>query len=268
MIDAFVDIAFRGAGKDVKTKDFLAFVILNDQDHSRRYIKILSEDGANSTQSVTDMYNMLVAPRMMAVYPNTFAKADKIKRAETMSEFVTGAGVKVSADTVGTSQRGDVQDAYRPDLVWFNDFETRVTLRSAVKTRFTINLNGVEHNVTFQDQLPNDPQELANLRDTLFTQAHQSKKAGAPMKLHLANPAVMRDSGITAIIEARQVYYLGRAYPDTLFDPVEAGIGRTMKIIIKLAIAAVGFSGGMAIGIQSITPPPYYQSPVAFLYQL
>jgi len=136
VIDAFVNIAFRGAGKDVKTKDFIAFVILNDTDHSRRFFKVIAEDGSNSTQAVTDIYNMLVAPRVLAVHPDTFAKAgDKVKLAETMHDFVTATGVKVTADTVGSSQRGAVQDVYRPDFIWFNDFENRITLRSAVKTR-------------------------------------------------------------------------------------------------------------------------------------
>lgn len=135
-IDAFVNAAFRGAGKDVKTKDFIAFVILNDKNHYRRYFKILSEDSSNSTQSVTDIYNTLVDQRIMRVYPDTFVKtSDKSKLAETMSDFMTATGIKVTADSVGSSQRGDVQDASRPDFIWYNDFESRVTLRSAVKSR-------------------------------------------------------------------------------------------------------------------------------------
>lgn len=135
VLDAFVNAAFRGAGKDVKTKDFIAFVILNDKNHFRRYFKILAEDGGNATQSSTDIYNSLIEPRVLAVYPETFQSQSKAKLAETMSEFVTATGIKVSADTVGTSQRGDVQDASRPDFIWYNDFESRTTLRSAVKTR-------------------------------------------------------------------------------------------------------------------------------------
>lgn len=136
VLDAFVDAAFRGAAKDVKMKDFITFVILNDKNHFRRYFKILAEDGGNSTQSATDIYNALVDGRVMAVYPETFAKqGGKVKNAETMGEFVTTTGIKVAADSVGTSQRGDVQDASRPDFIWYNDFESRTTLRSAVKTK-------------------------------------------------------------------------------------------------------------------------------------
>jgi hypothetical protein len=133
-IDIFVDIAFKGAGKDVKTKLFIAFFILNDLESRRRFVKVLAEDGGNSTQSVTDIYNMLVEPRITQMYPDTFGKT-VFKREETMSSFTTTTGVKVVADTIYTSQRGDVQEAARPDFIWFNDFETRKTLRSAVITK-------------------------------------------------------------------------------------------------------------------------------------
>jgi hypothetical protein len=62
-LDSFIDIAFRGAGKDVKTQLFIVFAILNDTKHFRKYYKVLSDDGTNSVQSVTDIYNMLVNPQ-------------------------------------------------------------------------------------------------------------------------------------------------------------------------------------------------------------
>ena len=133
-IDYFIDVAFRGAGKDVKTKLFIAYTILNDKDRTRRYFKVLSEDTANSKQVVTDIYNMLVNPKIVSHYPNTFGKS-VFKREETMSAFTTATGIKVLADTVGTEQRGAIQEENRPDFVWFNDFESRKTLRSTVITK-------------------------------------------------------------------------------------------------------------------------------------
>lgn len=130
-IDYFVNIAFRGAGKDVKTKLFIAYVILNDTNRVRKYFKVLSEDTANSKQIVTDIYNMLVHPSVVSYYPGTFGKS-VFKREETMSAFTTATGVKIAADTVGTEQRGAIQEENRPDFIWFNDFESRKTLRSAV----------------------------------------------------------------------------------------------------------------------------------------
>ena len=133
-LDSFVNIAFRGAGKDVKTQLLIAFVILNDKKHFRRYFKCLSDDKMNSGQSVTDIYNMLVNPKIVSVYNDTFEKT-VFKREERRDSFTTKSGIKVLADIVGTGQRGAKQEEARPDFIWFNDFETRKTLRSAVITR-------------------------------------------------------------------------------------------------------------------------------------
>lgn len=133
-IDQFIDAAFRGAGKDVKTKLFIPFCILNDVNHFRKYFKVLSADLTNSKQTVTDIYNMLINPRIVEMYPDTFERTG-YKREETMASFTTARGIKVIADTIGTEQRGAIQEEARPDFIWFNDFETRKTLRSAVITR-------------------------------------------------------------------------------------------------------------------------------------
>lgn len=131
---AFVDIAFRGASKTARTKLFLAYCILNDLDHHRRYVKVLSADDTNSKQIVVDIYNMFVHPKVAAMYPDTFEKSS-FKREEKMETFTTAFGVKVIADTVGTAQRGALQEESRPDLILFEDFEDRLTLYSAKKTR-------------------------------------------------------------------------------------------------------------------------------------
>lgn len=133
-LTSFVNIQFRGSGKTVRTKLFLAFCICNDLEHSRKYIKVLSQDGNNSKQIVTDVYNMLVQPEVIRLYPEIFRKTNQ-KREETMSSFTTATGVKIISDTVGTSQRGAIQEDARPDLIWFEDIEDRLTLRSAVKTK-------------------------------------------------------------------------------------------------------------------------------------
>lgn len=133
-LDSFINIAFRGAGKDVKTQLFIAYAILNDTGVFRKYYKVLSDDATNSVQSVTDIYNMLVNPKVTEYYPNTFEKT-VFKREERKDAFTTSKGIKVIADIVGTSQRGEKQEEARPDFIWANDFETRKTLRSAVITR-------------------------------------------------------------------------------------------------------------------------------------
>lgn len=133
-IPSFTNIAFRGAAKTARTKLFIAFCICNDAQHFRKYLKILSEDGINSKQIVTDIYNMLIEHNVKKIYPEVFIKTSQ-KREETMSAFTTSTMIKVTSGTVGTDQRGQIQEESRPDLIWFEDFENRKTLRSAVKTK-------------------------------------------------------------------------------------------------------------------------------------
>lgn len=133
-LTTFVDIVFRGGAKTVRTKLLFAYCIANDLLHRRKYMKVLAEDGVNSKQIVTDIYNMLVKPEVAALYPEIFQK-NNTKREETMASFTTSTGIKLVAGTVGTDQRGAVQEEARPDFIWFEDFENRMTLRSAVKTK-------------------------------------------------------------------------------------------------------------------------------------
>jgi len=134
-ISSYTNIAFRGGAKTVRTKLFMAFCIANDMFHKHRYIRVLALDRVNSQQIVTDLYNMLACtPELVQVYPEIFAKTDK-KREEKMSVFTTATGVKVSSDTVIVDQRGAVQEEARPSFLWFEDFETRKSLRSLVQTQ-------------------------------------------------------------------------------------------------------------------------------------
>lgn len=133
IIDEFIDGAFRGAAKTTRTKLFFAFVIANDMEHSMRYLKVATKDIANAKQIVTDLYNMLATGQVRYYYPEIFEKTPE-KRQETMGVFTTATSVMVRATTVGVEQRGQMQEDARPDVVWFDDFETRKTLRSAVET--------------------------------------------------------------------------------------------------------------------------------------
>ena len=126
----FLDIAFRGFAKTTRTKLFIAFCIANDEEHYRKYYKVLSKDLGNAKQSTTDVYNMLISKRVRGAYPEIFQKTDA-KREETMASFTTATGVKMTADTIGTDQRGQIQDESRPDFIFFDDIETRLSLMSA-----------------------------------------------------------------------------------------------------------------------------------------
>jgi len=132
--DSFINAGFRGCSKTTRNKLLIAFCIANDESRTRKFIKILSSDGTNSRQFVTDIYNMFVTERVAYHYPEIFQKGVK-KREETMSSFTTSNGVKITSGTVGMEQRGDVQEESRPDFILYTDFETRKTLRSAVITQ-------------------------------------------------------------------------------------------------------------------------------------
>lgn len=133
----FLNIAFRGCAKTTLMKLFVAFVLLNDEDHYRKFIKVLTKDGANSRQVVTDVYNLMV--EVQHIYGDVFENDSKKKHEETMASFTMTCGVKLSASTVGKTQRGQVQDAYRPDWIWFDDIEDRDSADSDTITRKIIN---------------------------------------------------------------------------------------------------------------------------------
>ena len=133
----FLNLAARGLAKTSLAKLFITFIILNDIHHFRKYIKILSKDGKNPKQIVTDIYNMCVEVR--DIYGDMFEKENKdIKREERMDSFTLKSGVKLTASTVGQNQRGNVQDAYRPDWLVFDDVESSETVKSIAITETII----------------------------------------------------------------------------------------------------------------------------------
>ncbi len=177
-LKSFINLAFRGASKTTRTKLFFAFSIANDTEHIKKYIKILSHDITNCRQFTTDVYNMLIDARVKQMYPEIFEKTDT-KREETMGSFTTATGIKMMSDTVGTSQRGSIQEDSRPDIILFDDFETRETLRSAIKTK-TIwdNMQEAKDGLSYNGgtiYLGNYISELANVQ-RLIEKEDDSKK--------------------------------------------------------------------------------------------
>jgi hypothetical protein len=127
-----IEIAFRGDAKTTHLKLFVTFVILNDKDHSRKYLKVLSRDLKNAVQFTTDVYNNIVTVR--GIYGDIFEKESDIKREERMTGFTTKDKVKLLAGTVGQSQRGHLHDGFRPDWVLFEDVEDRESVSSIAIT--------------------------------------------------------------------------------------------------------------------------------------
>lgn len=128
-----LNIAGRGLAKTTIAKLFITFVLLNDRDQHRRYIKILTKDFKNSKQIVTDVYNLTVEVR--EIYGDVFEKEGDLKREETMGSFTMKDGRKLASGTVGQTQRGHIQDAYRPDWLIGDDLEDRDSVKSSTVTQ-------------------------------------------------------------------------------------------------------------------------------------
>lgn len=127
-----LELAYRGFAKTTLAKLFIAYCLLNDKEEFRKYIKVISKDLKNSKQIVTDIYNLMV--ELMHIYGDVFKKEGRKKQEETMGEFTMTKGTKLSAGTVGQTQRGHVQDAYRPDWILFEDVEDRESISSVTIT--------------------------------------------------------------------------------------------------------------------------------------
>jgi hypothetical protein len=127
-----MELGFRGCAKTSLLELTTTFILLNDTTTRKKYIKILARDLKNSRQLVTDIYNKVI--EVEDIYGDLFEDEGKKKREETMSSFTMKKGVKLSAGTVGQSQRGHKQDAYRPDWVLFEDIEDRESISSQVIT--------------------------------------------------------------------------------------------------------------------------------------
>jgi len=132
----YTNLGFRGCAKSTYSKLFIAYALLNDMDHTRRYIKVLARNLGNSKQMVTDIFNLIV--EVKPLYGNLFPKQKETKGEETMLVFTTVDGVKLMAGTVGMTQRGHIQDAYRPDFLIFDDVEDRESINSLAQTEATI----------------------------------------------------------------------------------------------------------------------------------
>ncbi len=133
----YLNLGFRGCAKTSYTKLFLAYVLLNDMEHHRKYIKVLTRNFGNSKQIVTDVYNMIVEVKQL--YGDILIRENKKqKQEESMASFTTSDQVKLLAGTIGMTQRGHVQDAYRPDLLMFDDVEDRESIQSLKTTESTI----------------------------------------------------------------------------------------------------------------------------------
>lgn len=133
----YINLGFRGCGKTTMTKLLLTYFMLADMSLRRKYVKVLTRNQGNSKQIVTDVYNMMV--ELKDWYGNYFIKEDAKKREETMGSFTMTDGRKLLSGTIGMTQRGHLQDAFRPDFILFDDVEDNESIESLAQTEATIN---------------------------------------------------------------------------------------------------------------------------------
>lgn len=133
----YLNLGFRGCAKTSYTKLFITFALLNDYQRTRKYIKVMTRNLGNAKQIVTDVYNNCISLKPM--YGDIFLKEGDKKREETMGAFTTVDQRKLLAGTIGITQRGHLQDAYRPDWIVFDDVEDRESIQSLAQTEATIN---------------------------------------------------------------------------------------------------------------------------------
>lgn len=133
----YINLGFRGCAKTTYTKLMLTFFLLADVSMHRRYVKVLTRNQGNARQLVTDVYNMMV--EVQDLYGNYFVKEDAKKREETMGSFTMADGRKLLSGTIGMTQRGHLQDAFRPDFILFDDVEDNESVESLAQTEATIN---------------------------------------------------------------------------------------------------------------------------------
>lgn len=128
----FVNLGFRGCAKTSLLKLFITFVLLNDLQTRKKFIKFLTKDLRNSKKAVTDIFNMIV--EVKPLYGEVFIVDKELKQEETMSTFTLQTGTKLAAGTVGQQHRGHLHDAYRPDWIIMDDIEDKESTRSIIIT--------------------------------------------------------------------------------------------------------------------------------------
>jgi len=134
-IGRFANIGFRGSAKTTLLKVFLAFAICNDENHYRKYIKIISLDNKNATQIVTDIYNFYKNIKHQTLYPEIFEKTI-LKKEERKDRFnIPNYNFKIIADGILSNQRGNLQESSRPDFVIADDITNKKTVRSPLQTQ-------------------------------------------------------------------------------------------------------------------------------------
>jgi hypothetical protein len=139
-LDEMLAIGFRQCAKTTVIKFFLVYCICYDL---RKYINVDAYDATNSERILFDVVTYLQTNQRII---NDFGNLYNAQRSKNevdqkrVTDFVTnktffedgttGGQIRVEAHTTQTSVRGRLHNDKRPDMIWFEDFETETTVLS------------------------------------------------------------------------------------------------------------------------------------------
>lgn len=110
----------------------------------KKFIVWTSFDKAKAAQNTYDIAvelqtnKKIISDFGQLFFENSTDKSEKKSTKKAISEFITANNVKVLANSVGTSARGLVWGAYRPDFQIFDDIENIETAQSETQTETVI----------------------------------------------------------------------------------------------------------------------------------
>mgnify|MGYP003440411037 FL=1 len=144
VINEILVIGFREGAKTTIFKMALIYVICYEL---RKYINVDSRDKTNSERILFDVVlHLQNNKRIIKDFGNLYTSVRTKDQTEQkrISDFTTnrkpnedgsiGGMIRVEAHTTQSDVRGRLHNGSRPDLMWLEDFETEITIRSEVET--------------------------------------------------------------------------------------------------------------------------------------
>jgi len=179
------------------------------------------------TTGITSQSYALADPNNKGVTQGEFSFVNLMKdiiETQTLSATTTGEAIDATATAVTLADAGQqAKLAYLMDgiVMGLADMASRrlETIRYKytiprdetivdgrkvlVYNDFSVDYNGVRHNVEFSDYIPVEGPDLEAMRYAMFSKAHQSKKAGTPSEFYKVSPATMLDKGTHHFVESK-----------------------------------------------------------------
>jgi len=123
---------FRESGKSSMAKMFIIWCICFSK---KRYIIFVCYEKDTAKSRLYDIAfwlqtNKYILEDFGQLFFEDDANRGKFSRKKSIGEFITTNKIKIEANSTQEPLRGRVYDQYRPDLIFFDDFENELTKRS------------------------------------------------------------------------------------------------------------------------------------------